>query len=242
MHDNKKTHQLGCGMGKDIVMMAIHHERGIHRFVSSSIFKHLISCLFIITLLVVGLVQAQEKRHHGAHVHGIARLNIAVEASNIYIEFSSPAANIVGFEHHPRTHDQKNAVKDAVNTLQKGDALFILSAKSQSQLVKSSVETDISEDADHHSEPEHDHDHTEKEHHREAEHHAEENGKAEVHESHSEFLAEYHFTCKKPDELTQIDVRLFNIFTGIEQIEVQLLNETKQTAMDLTAKKNKISL
>jgi hypothetical protein len=198
------------------------------------------------------LVQAEEKRHHDAHEHGVAHLNVAVEGNNIYIEFTSPAANIVGFEHHPRTNEQKDAVKDAVNQLQKGDSIFLLSAKSDSQLVKSSVHTDIDKDADHHSESEHAHKekehhgakehHGENEHHGEKEHHDKEHGEADEHERHSEFKAEYHFVCKTPDKLSQIDVKLFSIFPGIEHIEVQLLSKTKQTAMELTAKKNKIAL
>jgi hypothetical protein len=127
-----------------------------------------------------------------------------------------------------------------VNKLQKGDALFILSAKSESKLVQSSVDTDIDKDADHHSEEEHAH--SEEEHHGHEDKHAEDHGEADGHERHSDFKAEYHFVCQKPDRLSQIEVMLFGTFPGIEHIEVQLLNETKQSAMELTAKKNKISL
>jgi hypothetical protein len=106
--------------------------------------------------------------------------------------------------------------------------------------VKSSVDTDIDKDADHHSESLHDH--AKEGHHDKEEHHEKEHNKDNEHERHSEFKAEYHFVCKRPDRLSQIDVRLFHVFPGIEHIEVQLLNETKQTAMELTTKKNKISL
>jgi hypothetical protein len=203
-------------------------------------FKCLILALFSIVIISSGPVQAEEKRHHEAHEHGVAHLNLAIEGNNVYIEFSSPAANIVGFEYHPRTHEQKKAVKDAINKLQEGASLFLLSSKSESQLVKSIVDTDIDKDADHHSES--GHGHAEKGHHDQEEHHGNKHGEADEHDRHSEFKAEYHFVCKKPDRLAQIDVRLFHVFPGIEHIEVQLLNETKQTAMELTEKKNKISL
>ena len=209
-------------------------------FPNRSIFKALISGLFAMVIIVSGTIHAEEKRHHEAHEHGVANLNIAVEGNNIYIEFTSPAANIVGFEHHPRTHEQKDAVKDAVNKLQKGDALFLLSTKSESRLVKSSVDTDIDQDADHHSESEHAH--SEEEHHGHAEKHDDDHGDEDKHERHSEFEATYQFECQKPDKLSQIEVMLFRDFPGIEHIEVQLLTETKQTAVELTAKKNKIAL
>jgi hypothetical protein len=202
-------------------------------------FNALISALFAIVIIVSGTVQAEEKRHHEAHEHGVANLNIAVEGNNVYIEFTSPAANIVGFEHHPRTHEQKDAVKDAVNKLQKGDALFLLSAKSESKLVKSSVDTDIDKDANHHSEE--DHAHSNKEHHGHDEKHDEDHGDKDKHERHSEFEATYQFICQKPEKLSQIEVMLFRAFPGIEHIEAQLLTEIKQTGMELTAKKNKIA-
>jgi hypothetical protein len=203
-------------------------------------FKCLISTLFSIVLIFLGPVQAEEKRHHEAHEHGVAHLNVALEGNDLYIEFTSPAANIVGFEHQPRTHNQKDAVKAAVSKLHEGDVLFTLSAGSKSKLVKSSVVTDIDKDTDHHSESEHVH--GEKGHHGQGQHHNKKNSQTDEHERHSEFKAEYHFVCKKPDRLLQIDVKLFSVFPGIEHIEVQLLTETKQTAVELTAKKNRISL
>jgi hypothetical protein len=203
-------------------------------------FKCLISTLLSIVLIFLGPVQAEEKRHHEAHEHGVAHLNVALEGNDLYIEFTSPAANIVGFEHQPRTHNQKDAVKSAVSTLHEGNALFILSSGSESKLMNSSVDTDIDKDSDSHSESEHAH--GEKGHHEQGQHHVKKNSQADEHERHTEFKAEYHFVCKKPDRLSQINVKLFSVFPGIEHIEVQLLTETKQTAVELTAKKNRISL
>ena len=220
-------------------MFSYEYGNGIYSDLNRFIFKCLIIFCFTTILIFCSTVQAEEKRHHGAHEHGVASLNIAVEGNRVYIEFSSPAANIVGFEHHPRTHEQKDAVKDAVNKLRRGDALFLLSAKSESKLVKSSVETDIDKDADHHSESEHGH--SEEEHHDHEEKHKKDHGDADEHERHSDFSAIYQFACQKPDQLSQIEVMLFRTFPGIEHIKVQLINETKQTAMELTAKKNMIA-
>ena len=216
------------------------HGKGMYGYLNRFMFNALISGLFAIVIIFSGPAQAEEKRHHEAHEHGVANLNIAVEGNNIYIEFASPAANIVGFEHHPRTQEQKDAVKDAVNKLKKGDALFLLSANSESKLLKSIVNTDIDKDADHHLDEKHAH--SKEEQHGHEEKHAEDHGDADEHERHSEFEAKYQFVCQKPDKLSQIEVMLFRTFPGIEHIEVQLLTETKQTAMELTAKKNKIAL
>jgi hypothetical protein len=153
--------------------------------------------------------QTKESRHHEAHEHGVAHLNVAVDGADLYLEFISPAANIVGFEHPPRNDAQKAAVKKAVDTLKNGKAMIILPSDVRGKLAESTVETDIDELG------EHDH--------------------------HSEFKAEYHFVCENPDKLEYIDVLLLRTFSGIERIEVQLLTGTKQAALELTAKKNRIS-
>ena len=71
-------------------------------------------------------IQAAEFRHHEAHEHGVAHMNVAFEGNELYIEFISPAANIVGFEHQPRTQEQKAAVKAAIKKLEAGEKLFAL--------------------------------------------------------------------------------------------------------------------
>ncbi len=210
----------------------------------------MIKCLRIVTgiitiVIVFGFrshqVQAEEQRHHEAHVHGVAHMNVALESNNLYIELSSPAANIVGFEHHPRTEEQKAAVKTAVEKLEAWENLFALPADTGGRLVKANVQTDIENDSDHEPDQPHEHDHTESGKEAEAEKHQHgENHEADDHERHSEFKAEYHFVCKTPQKLTSIKVMLFRVFPGIEHIEVQLLTDTKQSALELTAQKNKI--
>lgn len=106
--------------------------------------KFRISCGFIFTLFAiiwffapVITVPAVLAEHpaHGAHEHGVAHLNVAIEGDNLYIELISPAANIVGFEHHPRTEKQKTAVREAVKKLESVEKLFALSSGAVAKLV-----------------------------------------------------------------------------------------------------------
>ena len=43
----------------------------------------------------------------GAHVHGVATLQIAVDDKTVTLDFSSPLDNLLGFEHVPRDAKQK---------------------------------------------------------------------------------------------------------------------------------------
>ena len=203
--------------------------------------KILLSIIVVVCAVGPNLsnIQAEEYRHHKAHEHGGAHMNVALEGNDIYIELTSPAANIVGFEHHPRNESQKAAVKKAIVTLKAGEALFVLHPSDEGGLAKSKVYTDIANDSDHKSEDARTHEHNEisKKDEEDKRRH-QENHESDKHESNSEFRAEYHFVCKKPEKLAHIDVMLFSVFPGIEHIEVQLLTGTKQTALDLTTKKN----
>ncbi len=198
---------------------------------------------FVIMLASVSSsVLAAEQRHHDAHVHGVAHLNIAMEGTSLHLEFTSPAANIVGFEHQPRTPEQKDGVRNAIEKLENGSKLFILSPEAQCRLSKSSVKTDIEHDANHDADEEHKHGHEKDVHHGKGkdndQKHHEEN--EDEHARHSEFHSEYQFVCKNPGKLSQMDVMLIQSFPGIEHIEVQLLTKTKQTAQELTAQSHRI--
>ena len=186
-------------------------------------------------------IRAEEYRHHEAHEHGVAHMNVALDGNDIFIEFISPAANIVGFEHHPRNESQKAAIMKVIETLKAGESLFALPPGAEGRLAKSTVYTDIASDSDHKSEDVRTHEHSEiSKQDEEDKHHHKENHESDKHERHTEFKSEYQFVCKKPEKLAHIDVKLFNVFPGIEHIEVQLLTDTKQTALELTAKKKKI--
>jgi len=85
----------------------------------------------------------QEQRHHGAHEHGSAQLNLAWEGNVVTIELESPAVNIVGFEHAPRTDAQKQAVQSAVAKLQDADALFAFTPEARCSGRATDVESEL---------------------------------------------------------------------------------------------------
>jgi hypothetical protein len=172
-------------------------------------------------------------------------MNVAFEKNELYIELISPAANIVGFEHQPRTQEQKAAVQAAIKKLEAGEKLFAFPSGVGGRLVKSKVHTDINNDSGHQTDETKSHEHDEVSTHagHEAEKHGhEEHQHGDAHERHSEFKAEYHFVCKKPEKLAYVEVLLFSAFSSIEHIEVQLLTGTQQTALELTARETKITL
>ena len=162
---------------------------------------------------------------HGGHEHGVAQLNVAIDGESLHLEFISPAANIVGFEHPPHTEAQETAVENSLEKLEDGESLFVIPTGARCSFGVPMVATDIDGDPGNESEDAHSHEHDE----------------AETHQLHSEFTAEYHFVCEHPEELRDVDVLLFRDFPGIEHIEVRVLTGTQQVAQELTAKNSGIS-
>jgi hypothetical protein len=59
-----------------------------------------------------------------AHVHGVAKMDIAVEAKRITVNFETPLDNLVGFERAPRTDSERKRADEAVARLRAGDEMF----------------------------------------------------------------------------------------------------------------------
>lgn len=158
-------------------------------------------------------------KQHSAHVHGIAHLNLAMENNELYIEFISPAADIVGFEHTPETEEEKSAMQKAAGKLRVGKRMFEFSPNAGVRFEKAVVKTGLQHECEDES-----HDHGE-----------------DDHGEHSDVAVEYRFHCETPGKLKYIDVKLFKYFQTLEKIKVQMLTQTKQTSVELTSKNTKLS-
>ena len=182
-----------------------------------------------------------DRRQHGAHVHGIAALNLALEGKEVHVELDSPAANIVGFEHAPSSEADHAALDKAVATLKDGDALFRFNPEAGCRMEKAEVISVLLDEEHHGHDDEHghkekgSHDHDDHGHEKKASHDHDEHGH-EQHEgeTHSDIDAAYHFDCAQPGKLTELTVELFEAFSGMEDLDVQYVIESKQGAAELT--------
>jgi len=174
-------------------------------------------------LLVVGPVAA-ERRDHEAHVHGSAGMDVAALGSDVEISLRSPAMNIVGFEHAPRTEEQRRRFHEAREVLRDGGRLFAFPGAS-CRLDESQVRRDFGERED-----EHDHE----EHEDEGGHDDSEHGHTEGGDepAHSEIHARYGFRCE--GRVETIEVALFDAFPDTGEIHVQYLTDDSQGAQTLT--------
>jgi hypothetical protein len=85
----------------------------------------------------------QEHRQHAAHEHGVGKINIAQEGKEIHIELDSPAANIVGFEHIPKTELDRDSLTKALALLKNGTRLFLFPNAAECNLIDTDVATPL---------------------------------------------------------------------------------------------------
>ena len=158
--------------------------------------------------------------HHdslGAHEHGAAELDAALDGSMLEIELRSPAMNLVGFEHTPSSDADKRKIADARERLEQPYALFGLPAAAGCKLAETELESPLFEGKahDHGDEHEHDGDHE---------------------SQHSEIHAHYHFDCATPQAIQVLDLQgLFKAFPGTKKIQAQLIGPNGQRGAQLDA-------
>jgi len=167
-----------------------------------------------------------EHREHGAHAHGHGMLNIVVEGSELAIELELPGVNVVGFEHEPGNDEQRQAVVEAIALFKRGELLFVTPDAAGCR----ADEAEVTLAGERHHEGE--------------DRSGQEPGKVQgqdqqstqVHEeqeAHSELHAEYRFHCQAPAELDHMELRLFGHLKKLDDIDVQIVTPTLQTATEL---------
>ncbi|MDA8482282.1 DUF2796 domain-containing protein [Pseudomonas resinovorans] len=167
-------------------------------------------------LLPLAAVQAHEHDHDhdslGAHEHGVARLNAALDGNVLELELESPAMNLAGFEHAASSHADKAKVAAVRAELESPLALFALPEEAGCKVASQELESPLFGADDHHDEH------------------------AKGHENeHSEVHAHYRIECSAPDALKSLDLAgLFKRFPATEKIQVQLIGPNGQQGAELS--------
>ncbi len=136
-----------------------------------------------------------------AHEHGTAEIELAVEGSDVQVNFASPVYNLVGFEHAPRDEQDREAVAAALALLGDPANLVLLHADAGCTAVDIDVhwEAAFTEEHDHHD------------------HHDEED---EAGEQHADATVAIRYNCDHPDRLDYLDVTAFESFERMSEVDL----------------------
>lgn len=127
----------------------------------------------------------------GAHEHGVAHLSLVQEGRTVTLGFESPLDSLVGFEHAPRTDEQKQALQQTRAALENAAAVVTLSAAAGCVVGAVTVDLPFGEHA------------------------------PAEHAEHADADAEYVFDCARPAALSQVTVGLFKAFPQLQRIDAE---------------------
>lgn len=157
-----------------------------------------------ITLVALCLAPVLAQAGGKAHVHGIAKLDIAVEAAKITVQLESPLDNLLGFERAPRTDAERKQADAMVARLKAADAMFRIDPAARCALGK----VELASSALKLGQP----DLTE--------------------EAHADIDGTFEFNCADAAKAAFIDVGLFE-FKRLQRLEVQVAASKGQFKRDL---------
>ena len=142
-----------------------------------------------------------------AHEHGVVKLNITVEQSQVNISMVSSLDGVVGFERAPKTPAEIAKVDDAVSKLSAADKVFKIDAAASCRIVKTTLTAPVigvgvaAPVAD----P----------------------------SGHGDLEGEFVFECQDASKVSQIEVALFDAFPGMRRIDVQAATSAGQNKRTL---------
>lgn len=198
--------------------------------------------LAAIALLLTAIAPVCQAGQTGAHVHGVANLEVAVDGATVSIALHSPLGNLSGFEHTPRNENERRQIRTMAARLHQADTLFALTPAAQCRPESSLLESATLEPAllsatppattgkqtrpvspsQTRSHAAHEHDHAHDNHPHTA-------------DSHAELDATWRFRCAAPHALQGMDLQaLFRAFPGIRQLDAVVAGPRNQSGSRLS--------
>lgn len=167
--------------------------------------RNLLSCVAFVAL--AGLLPASAKE--GSHVHGLVKLDVAIDAKTLTVQLEAPLDSLLGFEHRPRTAAQKQSAEAVLKRINDGASLIRPEAAALCKSIKTTVEADALQPAPAAA------------------------TKGAKDDEHADLDASFEFTCEQPEKLTYIEIGLFDAFKRIQTIEVQVAGAKGQSKVTL---------
>lgn len=148
-----------------------------------------------------------------AHVHGIAKLDVAVEATKIIVQLESPLDNLLGHERALRTDAERKQTNALVARLEAGETMFRIDPTAQFTLGK----VELASSALGLGQPD------------------------PSEEGHADVDGSFEFNCADAAKAAFIDVGLFE-FKHLQRLEVQVATPKGQFKRDLRRPATRITL
>lgn len=214
--------------------------------------------LAVSALLLAAVVPVCRAAQPGAHVHGAASLEIAIDGPVVSVSLHSPLGNLSGFEHAPRNENERRQIRTMATRLRQADSLFAFTPAARCQPETASLESAVLEPVllaatapansaapvtraapatparqDRQTRP------VPSSPTRSPGDHGSHTHKHDDHahpaDTHAELDATWQFRCATPAALQDVDVQaLFRTFPGIRQLDAMVAGPRKQSGSRLS--------
>ena len=174
--------------------------------------------LLLLAAMLGNSAYAQIQRQHGAHVHGEATLNLALDASQLTLTLEAPGMSFAGFEHASRDSGERKTLDDTIAALKAPTGWLVLPPAAGCKLDEAKVVP-----------------------HGFGGTYATEQG-GDAHGTHSDFDATYRFTCATPAALRALDLRLFERFPSLHKLRINLVLPERQDSVTLVPGDTRVTL
>lgn len=165
--------------------------------------------MLVAATLALAALAAQA--HGKAHVHGVASLDVALEAGTLSVSLEAPLDSLLGFERRPRTDAERRAAAALVKQLQESQDLIKPPAAAQCAAPRISVDAQALEPSAPGSP-------------------GAANGS---NNEHSDMEVTWSFTCSQPKQLGQLELGLFSAFRRIQRIDARIAGDGGQASRTL---------
>ena len=177
-----------------------------------------LASLLLVSAAALPALPAQAAQH--AHVHGTARLGIAVQDKTVTIALESPLASLIGFEHRPTTPAEQRAVDALRARLRAPGELFAFDAAAACTLTRSDAESMVFEPAPV----------------------APVASSAPGGDEHGDLDASFEYRCVHPERLTAVDLGLFQAWPKLQRIDVDVATAGGQFRRALRSPQRRVAL
>lgn len=166
-------------------------------------------------MLVAPAAMAHDHRHHGAHVHGQANVDLAVDGPVLELALTAPGLGILDFERAPASEAERAALAKALGIFKAGTWVATPAAAgcrredAQGSAEGFSAAVPAPTDGEH---------------------------------RHAGFTASVRLRCSQPAALRWVDITLPTEFSGLHQVVVNALGPNGQSRSELTACQQRVEL
>ena len=169
------------------------------------------------------LVEGERLGTAGAHEHGIARLGLAVDGTRLTVDLQLPAESVFGFEHAPRSAQERATAAEALDRLRTGGArLIAFPDRATCALDSAEVQAPEGVEGGHHAgEDQHSHE----DHHSREDHHPHEDEGNE----HEDVRLLASLTCSG-EPIGPASLRFADLLPGVVQVDLTVFTAAGEAA------------